>query len=1280
MEFVIGDLIWIYPHDELSWCPGQVVKVEQDSYLVTCSDNSDDSVYRVNKSDALPVHPSCLNKLNDLLSLGEFNEGALLHTIRERYLESQIYTSVGTPILISLNPYCKLQIYSSKTADLYRKSCKDQNPHLFLMAEKAYSALRDGNQSIIISGESGAGKTEAAKIILSYLAGSSSDNKTNLAKQVLDSNPILEAFGNAKTLRNDNSSRFGKFIEIHFDSVNLKLQSARIQNYLLEKSRIVGQQVGERNYHFFYQICKGASEEEREKFSIGDVEDFFYLNQSECFDIEGVDDQGNYKETRECMKVLGFSELEQEQILSVVMGVLHLGNIKFTGQENASIDTPDSLSTSSKLLGIEADSLCKVLTTRVIIDPTNNQEIIMPLNTSQAIYTRDATSKAIYSKLFNWLVNRINKTIFIPQKKPGKIIGLLDIYGFEVFETNSFEQFCINYANEKLQQHFNHHMFKSEQAEYSKEKIKWDHISYDDNQDCIDLIEKSPLGIISLMDEQCKLQKGTDKQFLYNVSSKLVGNHKLCNPGQFASEYFGISHYAGNVFYNVSGFLEKNKDSLNPQLALALGNSALDLVRTLFDVAKTVKGKQAATPGSISALSLAAQFKSQLHELIKAISGSTPTYIRCIKPNSEKLARVIDSKDVQRQLRCAGMLECIRIRKAGYSVRRSIKEFVEKYSVIVPGFSRKEKNWSLLVKNLMDELRKIKKLKVILDLDKKLIQVGLSMVFMKDEVRQALDSEYAKKAAKFAVRIQKVVRMWLCRRKFHKIKKAVRVIQRQAKDWIWRLRAKRRLKKMKSLMMAFYCKIKVYNKKKANEVLKKFLQVASSKAYLSYFRPTTKSLKLAAGTISTEKMYFSPDSPSSPTSPSSKSSIKTFSKCPKDLTQGQSSVIDTFQRELKTLSYLLQREKEKNKLIQEESNYYKDLYSATQQKLELIEQQEIEKSSNLQLKPNDSLEKYKKEAKNLKKQIKDKETETSMLSLKIESLKHNMIELEETNKELKAKQGVWEQKLYAEMRKNAVELQELRNKLANGEGEKTKTEKITLEKEIRSLKASLRQSENENSLLKSELTESEVKLKDFHETESCLKDQIKSLQSQLSGYSSNMTSLKEGSSTILSKKLQEMVKEQEKMQDELEDLYEEKENLQVEVQKLKLSEDHFKQELSKSQKANKEKAIKIRDLENEVEELHHEKLELTRAKIELQTLKQKPGKESESYQELKAQINELNQEVDDLIKELTAAKQIHSTLLTLVKIKNNELEVIKQSGDHGLMADLENQEKGLLEE
>ena len=802
MQHGVGDLIWIYPHESYSWVPGEITRIETDSYLVSPRGIPDDSLYRVNKDNAMSVHPSCLAGVPDLLQLGDYNEGALLHNVRERYFTSQIYTSVGTPILISINPYARLPIYSNEIANKFRglKELEQTGrlgelpPHLFLMAESAYSSLRDANQSIIISGESGSGKTEAAKIILRYLASISTEKRTghkptpttfqpkSIEKQVLDSNPLLEAFGNAKTLRNDNSSRFGKFIEIHFDAVSQKLISARIDSYLLEKSRIVVQQIGERNYHFFYQLCAGATPAEASRLHIFPCESYSYLTKGECLTIEGVDDAVEYQRTKDCIEALGFSPEDQDQLYRLVAGILHLGNIEFEGEIEATVVDTEPFEYCCELFGLEGTALMKILVKRTMVDPQSRAEIVMDQTPAQAVFARDAIAKAIYERLFAWIVHKVNLAIAVPiSKQKTSILGLLDIYGFEVFETNSFEQFCINYANEKLQQHFNQHMFKLEQAEYSREKIKWDHIEYEDNQETIDLIEKKPLSIIALLDEYCRFGTGTDMDFVTSITKKIQNSH-LTQPGKFSRHFFGIVHYAGEVYYSASGFIEKNKDNLNPDIAVAMESSSLELLRFLFvDKEKKPKGKKKEGPGSLATPTLATQFKGQLHDLMKTLSAATPSYIRCIKPNSNKQPKEFDSVDVQRQLRCAGMLESIRIRKSGYAVRRTIPEFIGKYRVLAPGKALGSIPLTSC-KNIFAELLKKPALRDLVEPEKRLWQIGvistqLSKVFMKDELRQALDTEYMRATRQFATKIQSVFRGFRARMWFLRVKVSVRCLQ-----------------------------------------------------------------------------------------------------------------------------------------------------------------------------------------------------------------------------------------------------------------------------------------------------------------------------------------------------------------------------------------------------------------------------------------------------------------------------------------------------------------------
>ncbi|CAG9318607.1 unnamed protein product [Blepharisma stoltei] len=1344
MEFVLGDLIWIYPHDELSWAPGEITSIEENAYVVSVKDFPDSDLYRVEKQHALPVHPSCLEGIPDLLSLGEFNLGALLHNVRTRYFQNNIYTSVGSPILISINPYTKLPIYTQKHAEMYRGKGKENlAPHLYLMAEQAHSALLESNQSIIISGESGSGKTEAAKIILSYLAGFSgeaSKGGNSIENQVLDSNPILEAFGNAKTLRNDNSSRFGKFIEIHFDSVTRKLHSARIENYLLEKSRIVTQIEGERNYHFFYQLCAGANDTERELFKILSAESYNYLCKGGCLEIPDVDDAENYQQTRECMKILGFTEQEQMDILRIVTGVLYMGNLEFVGEENAEIENYEILEIIANLLKIPVKAVEKILTTRIMIDPMTKKEIEMLQNPGQAMYIRDATSKAIYSKLFVWLVNRINESIAVKQKKTTKIIGLLDIYGFEVFEDNSYEQLCINYANEKLQQHFNHHMFKLEQSEYSKEKIKWDHISYEDNQLCIDLIEKKPIGVIALLDEQCKLQRGSDKTFLSNLHSMKEKSNYLCDPGQFANDYFGISHYAGNVFYNVNGFCEKNKDTLNPEIIKAVDLSECELLRLIFTEPKVKKSrgkKDGSTPGTLNAPTIATQFKGQLHDLMKALSAATPSYIRCIKPNSHKSPKEFDSVDVERQLRCAGMLESIRIRKAGYSVRRSIQEFVGKYWILAPSIKKQSMSNMAQCKELFGVLMKNPSLRNMLDPDKKLCQIGITKVFMKDELRQAIDVEYAKAAHGHAVRIQALFRGHKQKKKYQFLYVCVLCLQKNIRNFLWRRKLGRKIeakKKLKRWIASLTCKerknrmiraveiiergvrralcreiikkIACENKEKEmkkaeeikdevrlEEVKRVEIQKEETKIEVTSSDNSEKSQEIyMKDQIKYKNLYEKTESSTTEETEDFEVSIRQINERPRNLSHrelisGNAPVIETLKQEISSLTSKLTYEREKTSELEGQVEHYRKLYESA---LEQLHNAQSDKRNFTITLDRESKKLSGDPDLKLARDLAAKDNEISMLQLKLDAANHQCEELEEYNRELKGKESSWRQKLEQEVIKHTQEMQALRIQLSQKPAE---IERSDNDKEIKILKQNLRSLESENSSLKSQMKSLDEELSETRNNETRIRDQLKKAQDEYTSKANKLSKAESENYENIQKQLQQNLEELQKVvdsqRDENEELHEEMETLKGDVNRMASLERFYKDEISKLQKQNKDKHQQLKDLESQLEQLHTEKLELSKQKIEQDALiahLQNSEEEKRNAKKLKSTIEAQEEEIEELAKELEASKQVYATLVTLLKFKNTEIEHYKnwQAGrtdkDYQKeIGDLKYQEQNLLE-
>lgn len=835
----LGKYIWI-EDDEYECLPGKILELEGNKFKIEVKQPGDTTYIYLDKStEFTEIHPSCLKGVDDLLMLGDFNKQTLLHNTRERFSQDKIYSFIGTPILIAVNPYKSLPIYTEKDISFFKDYFTKQKvlisneaplPHLYHIAEGAYQDMINDklNQCIIISGESGSGKTESTKIILKYLTVSSLHNSnvknilkqsegTSVEKQVLDSNPILEAFGNAKTVRNNNSSRFGKFIQVNFTECG-KIVSAKIYNYLLEKSRIVKLQKEERNYHIFYQLLKGADESEKKKYYINNLtpDYFHYLNQSQCYEVEDENDKENFLITKECLNKLNFRSAEINYLLNILMGILYLGNIKFieclkNGMTCADIDIEENdFKIAAELLGLERSTLKNLLSIKKMKDTLSNNYIERNLSLNASYNMRDAISKLIYSKMFNWIVRRINEAISNKDSFENKSsskkrsIGLLDIFGFENFTSNSFEQLCINYANERLQQYFNNHIFKLEQEEYKKEKIDWSNVEFIDNIDIVNLIDDPKMSIFSLLDSEGLLKNSDDFSFRTKVYSNLY--HKNEYLGDTEDGYILIHHYAGDVFYDVEGFIEKNSDNISNDLQEAFEKSKNKLVAKLFSPAKDEKTSTSNKIQSIQSDTLSKQFKKQLDELLKMLSQSNPRYVKCIKPNSTKKPRVLDSFGVGEQLLSAGVLEAIKIRKQGFSIRRSLKEFCIRYQPLTPmlnfsdykidpkgkdpnlekpekrsslssrisisvdtiKFDKDLENYRKFCNDMMKILCNIPELKSYILNSPPLIQIGQSKVFMKEEAKSAL--EYKLNRIKYIIRNQSHFRKYLVLKKFIKLK------------------------------------------------------------------------------------------------------------------------------------------------------------------------------------------------------------------------------------------------------------------------------------------------------------------------------------------------------------------------------------------------------------------------------------------------------------------------------------------------------------------------------
>ncbi|XP_040914696.1 unconventional myosin-Vb isoform X2 [Toxotes jaculatrix] len=735
-------------------------------------------------------NPDILVGENDLTALSYLHEPAVLHNLRVRFLESNhIYTYCGI-VLVAINPYEQLQIYGEEVINAYSgQNMGDMDPHIFAVAEEAYKQMArdERNQSIIVSGESGAGKTVSAKYAMRFFATvGGSTNDTNVEEKVLASSPIMEAIGNAKTTRNDNSSRFGKYIQIGF-SRRYHIIGANMRTYLLEKSRVVFQAEDERNYHIFYQLCASASLPELRDLGLTSAEDFTYTSLGENIFIEGVNDAEDFMKTREAFALLGIKDSSQSSIFRIMASILHLGNIEICSErdgESCHISKDDvHLKHFCRLLGVELRQMEHWLCHRKLA--TASETYVKTMPSRQAANARDALAKHIYARMFDWIVEHINVSLQTSSKQHS-FIGVLDIYGFETFEVNSFEQFCINYANEKLQQQFNSHVFKLEQEEYMKEQIPWTLIDFYDNQPCIDLIE-ARLGILDLLDEECKVPKGTDQNWAQKLYKQHSSSAHFQKP-RMSNTSFVIIHFADKVEYQCEGFLEKNRDTVYEEQINILKASQFQLVADLFHekddapppktsrinvrAAKTVPR----APNKEHRKTVGHQFRSSLHLLMETLNATTPHYVRCIKPNDHKEAFSFDSRRAVQQLRACGVLETIRISAAGYPSRWTYPDFFSRYRVLMRKCDVSSADKKLSCKNLLETLIK----------EPDMFQFGKTKIFFRAGQVAYLEKLRADKFRAACIRIQKTVRGCLQRVRYRKIRKSAITLQRYGRGYLAR--------------------------------------------------------------------------------------------------------------------------------------------------------------------------------------------------------------------------------------------------------------------------------------------------------------------------------------------------------------------------------------------------------------------------------------------------------------------------------------------------------------
>ncbi|XP_069470807.1 unconventional myosin-XIX isoform X3 [Ambystoma mexicanum] len=661
--------------------------------LVACTNLNDSLEEEVR---AFLIQEDELHEFDDLTKVNPVNTTTVLKCLQARYKVSLFYTNAGCT-LVAVNPFRPVfHLYTPELMNEYHTASHPQElkPHVFIVAEQAYrnvqSQIQPVDQSIIVSGESGAGKTWTSRCLMKYYATvaasctSEMGNKMveRIERRVLDSNPVMEAFGNACTMRNTNSSRFGKYIQLQLNSTQL-LTGASIQTYLLEKTRVAHQAPLERNFHIFYQITKGASTEERRQWNLPEGAMFYWLPnpdrnlEEDCFEV-----------TRDAMLHLGIDSNKQNNIFKLLAGLLHLGNVNFEDTVDESqpcelqANTKSFLVTAASLLNVSLDELRERLQVRTITAGKQQQVFLKPCSKSECAMRRDCLAKVVYAKLFDWLVMMINGSICADSCKWTNFIGLLDVYGFESFPENSLEQLCINYANEKLQQHFVSHYLKAQQEEYAAEGLEWSFISYQDNQGCVDLIDGSPISIFSLLNEECRLNRSSDAKQLQVRLEKALANNQSISRDKFSKKpHFIVAHYAGRVSYLIEEMAEKNKDPVPAELIQLLQESQDDLLQKLFPAEQ--KGEaDSKKQNRTTVVTVVSKFKNSLESLMQILHSTTPHYIRCIKPNMDCKAMTFTKEEVLSQLEACGIVETINISAAGFPIRVSFQNFIERYQLM----------------------------------------------------------------------------------------------------------------------------------------------------------------------------------------------------------------------------------------------------------------------------------------------------------------------------------------------------------------------------------------------------------------------------------------------------------------------------------------------------------------------------------------------------------------------------------------------------------------------
>eukprot|EP00931_Biecheleriopsis_adriatica_P027585 TRINITY_DN16578_c0_g1_i1.p1 TRINITY_DN16578_c0_g1~~TRINITY_DN16578_c0_g1_i1.p1 ORF type:complete len:1345 (-),score=252.95 TRINITY_DN16578_c0_g1_i1:21-4055(-) len=735
----------------------------------------------------------------DMTTLDHLHEPALLHNLRRRFFAQACSYTYTADIVIAMNPYRWFpQLYTEEKRKEYLVFDRSKlEPHVYATSSAAYAGLQESklNQTILVSGESGAGKTETVKILMAHLAFVASSDDSSHIRRIVESNPLLESFGNAQTVRNDNSSRFGKFIELQLNG-DCRLEGSKCRTYLLEKSRVVGQDSGERNFHIFYQML-AADAETRSAIGLGDTSltrdslRYTSMGSSKTDTIEGKTDAERFNGTVSALALVGVENAKLTGLLRALSSVLLLGQLEFTGSDESSSFSSSASNAASEvaaLLGLGASDIEQALTNVTL--RVRNEAMVKPLPASTAAMTRDALAKEIYARVFDWLVEQICAATAATGEKAQSFVGLLDIFGFESFAINRFEQLCINYANEKLQQKFTHDVFKAVQQEYAAEGIPWDKIEFKDNAPILALIE-SKLGIVAMLNEECVRPKGSDQNFV----SKLVSVHKedaaFSAPklGKMRELQFCIRHYAGEVMYTAEGWLDRNRDTISEDVVSLMQKSSNELISSLFDAAPAAGEKSAKQRDTV-----VTKFKTSLAQLMDTIGQTSTQYVRCIKPNKNKSPCEVDNAMVVDQLRCAGVIEAIRISRAGFPARMPLNEFAQRFKLLVRKYScaalshccSSSSSLAAVAATPGDDASSCRMLLDRLVGDDRKYQVGRTRVYFKSGVLESLEERRALLMQAAAVELGRMVRGRQIQRRFQRMRGIARRFQA-----VWRMHVAR---------------------------------------------------------------------------------------------------------------------------------------------------------------------------------------------------------------------------------------------------------------------------------------------------------------------------------------------------------------------------------------------------------------------------------------------------------------------------------------------------------